>query len=184
MNATATGTVRIAGTTVSQTGGAITAANLGVQAAGAVGLTQSNAVAHFGAADTTSGAGVSFTASGALDLGGVTGLAAASPFPAFAAVSGVTTNNGNVTLKGGGTVTVSNAIGAGTGTAQVFATVGNVAVNAGVTGGTVNLAAAGNVTLAAAVTADNSGSGSFTSTGGGIQRHGARARFRRMERRH
>ncbi|MCC6972026.1 MAG: filamentous hemagglutinin N-terminal domain-containing protein [Phycisphaerales bacterium] len=135
------GTVRLASTsTVTQSGGSITASSLGVRGGGAIAINQaSNNAATFAA--TTSSGSVGYTDTDALDIGSV------SSSGSFSAVSGITTTNGAATISSGGALNVNNSIAT--------------------SGGAVSLTSTGALATSATV---NSGNGllSFTSSGSTI----------------
>jgi len=177
VTATTTATVTAVGAVSSGATGAVTdvtAASLAATAGtgvGTVGTPLETTVANFEATTTTGGVFLSNT--GALFIGGASGL-----------LTGVSAAGGNIIVTSSTGLTVTEAVSnTGGGNVALTATANNLAVNAAVaaTGGngTVALIAAGNVALTAAVTAvgagtitamadsDDNGSGDFTSTAPG-----------------
>ena len=160
---TTTGIVRITapGGTVSETG-TITAGSLGVRALGPVTLNGANNVATVAGTVTGVGNAFSYNDADALTIGSVAALVA--PPLAFAAVDGVSTNNGAVTVTTtNGTLTVSNTaaaldVNAGTGTVSLTS------------GGTNNLTITGAVTGTGGVTytSDSMALTGATNAGGNI----------------
>src|SRR6185369_15537648 len=106
--AATTGDVRLVTTAnVNQTGGAVTANNLGVIAVSGVSLSSAtNNAATLAISNATSG-NVSYRDADGFDIGTVSALGAFTP-----AVSGISNANGNVTLSSGGAVTQTQAISA------------------------------------------------------------------------
>jgi hypothetical protein len=102
---------------------------LGVNAAGNVVLSGNNAVGNFGASNSNAGSSVAYGTIANLTL------ATVGASGTFSAVSGVSTNAGDVLLRGGTSVDINQPIAAGGATVRI------VAVN-----GTVNQAAAGTIT--------------------------------------
>jgi hypothetical protein len=139
--------------------GVVTAANLGLRPAGAVTLdTATNQVSGiFAATDTAAGAAVQFKDGAGFTVGSET------PLSCFAGATGVTTNNGNITLCGP-LLTLANSINAGSGTVGLTSA-GAITENAGVSIAAANLgvSAAGNVLLDAAGNA-NAVSGTFAAS--------------------
>ena len=165
-----TGTVRLnSGAGVSETGGAITAANLAVLANGTVALnvpgTPNTVSGNFAAKDTAANAAIQFLDSSGFTVGTVVGDACA------AGATGVSTSNGDVDLVStAGPITLAQAVSAGTATVRINSggavtqttggagaiTAANLAVQAN---GTVNLCAVANTVgiFAAADTAAGAG---------------------------
>src|SRR5207253_2510157 len=111
--------------------GIITADELGIRqesaAGGDITLTENNDVNTFAANNAFAGGTISFLDTDDLTIGSVS----ASPDALFSATSGVTTNNGDITVTSTD-LTINQAVAAGTG--NVLLTNDDIAVNAGVTG--------------------------------------------------
>jgi hypothetical protein len=128
-----TGTVRLVahGDVTQGVAGTITAGALGVRqesaAGGNITLLGNNDVNQFAAGNATSGGTIRFLDVDDLTIGSIT----ASPDALFTATSGVTATDGDVEVTAG-SLTISQAVGAGTG--NVTLTTDDIAVNAGVTG--------------------------------------------------
>lgn len=141
MNA-GTGTVRIVSAgAVNQTAGGITATGLGVRAAGAVTLNQSNSVTTFAANSSGGGSAVQYTDASGLDLGTISALGA------FSATSGVTTSNGDVLVSAGGALTIPQSISAGSGTVRLASTGAVTQSGGSITGGSLGVRGGGAITL-------------------------------------
>jgi hypothetical protein len=143
-----TGTVRLnAGGAVTQTAGgagAITAGDLAVVAAGNVDLCQvaNTVTGNFAASDSAAGAFVRFLDTAAITVGSVAADVCAS------GATGVTTNNGDVSLNStAGPITLNAAVNAGTGTVRFQSGVGVTQPGGAITGGGLAVVAAGNVDL-------------------------------------
>ena len=139
------GTVRInsAGYVVQNATGAITATNLGVLAGGAITLNATtNHIGTFAAETTGAASAVDLTDDSTLTLGTVSDNAAA-----FwgAGVSGITTNNGAVTISTGGSLSVGQTINAGTAGVSLTTTTNNADI-LDTTGGSTDVIA-GSLTL-------------------------------------
>lgn len=135
------GTVRLASTsTITQSGGSITASSLGVRGGGAIALNQAGNNAATFAATTSSGT-VGYADTDALAIGTV------SSSGSFSAVSGVTTSNGAVTIGSGGALDVNNSIST--------------------SGGSVGLTSTGALGTSATISS-GSGALNFTSSGSTI----------------
>lgn len=160
MNA-GTGTVRIVSAgAVNQTAGSISATNLGVRAAGAVTLNQSNSVTTFAANSSGGGSAVQYTDASGVDLGTVSALGA------FSATSGVTTSNGDVLLSAGGALTIPQSISAGSGTVRLASTGAVTQSGGSVTAGSLGVRAGGAITLNQ--TANNVGTFAATTSSGNV----------------
>jgi hypothetical protein len=139
--------------------GTITAANLGLLAAGNVLLTTTvNQVAgNFAAHDSAAGAVIEFQDGVGFTVG------AETPLSCFASATGVTTTNGNVTLCGQ-FLTLANAVNAGSGTVRLDSD-GAVTENNGVsiTAANLGVTAAGDIRLDATGSANAVG-GTFAAS--------------------
>ena len=143
------GTVRIATTNggVNQTStGAISAATLGVtnQGTGDVLLTAVNNVNLFAASNTAPGGAVKL-----LNAHGITiGTVAGDGF-SFAAVSGIATAGGDITLAAGGALIIDDDVTAGIGTVRIATATGGVSQGAGdtIVAGAVGINNAGSGTV-------------------------------------
>ena len=126
--AAGTGNVRLiaSGNVTQATAGTITAAGLAVQNSGGNSVLESaNNVGTRGSSTFSGGASTFNNGANALIVGSVAAAApAADPNTLFAAVTGITTINGDVNLKSGG-LTINQAIAAGTGNVR-FVDSGNV----------------------------------------------------------
>ena len=176
------GEVLISATDIIQTGGGITAGSLGTITSSqdgsnrAVALTAgSNAVGIFAADSTAAGGTVALTTTAGTSVGSTGGGGGSGGIAFITGPFGVQTNNGNITIKANGTLTVSGSIGAGTGTVTLVTlplSSGDIDIHSAVSGATVVLAADGDVNITAAVTAQNSGAGAFKSTGDNFDLNG------------
>ena len=179
---TTTGTARITAPsgTVTETG-SISATNLGVRALGPVTLNGANNVTTLAGNVTGPGDAFSYNDTNALTVGSVAVLAA--PPVAFAAVDGISTNNGPITLTTtNGALTVSNTaaaldVNAGTSTVALTASGANqlLTISAGAavsgTGGVTytadNMTLTGTTTAGATIaTLQPNTAGQFVNLGG------------------
>lgn len=128
---------------ISQTAGEITGIALGVRANGTVDLPGNNDVVSFAAANTGTGAGVTFHDINSLDVTNVGGIGSGL----FNAVSGITTVDGNATLDVDSVLNINNAVALGAGTA-ILDSGGTINQTAPITAGSLGVTALGTVTLA------------------------------------
>lgn len=160
MNA-GTGTIRIVSAgAVNQTAGSISATGLGVRAAGAVTLNQSNSVTTFAASSSGGGSAVQYTDASGLDLGTISALGA------FSATSGVTTSNGDVLVSTGGALTIPQSISAGTGTARLASTGAVTQSGGSITASSLGVRGGGAITLNQA--SNNAGTLAATTSSGNV----------------
>ncbi|HVS70504.1 MAG TPA: filamentous hemagglutinin N-terminal domain-containing protein [Phycisphaerae bacterium] len=164
------GTAWLEANGISQTGGTISAKDLGARATGTtsadgISLTQSNAITGNAALTNATGGGdVALTTSGGVTLDGVTGIGGAANITSSAS------NGANLTVNAGGGVTVTSAVDAGTGTVSLTATSGGDIAGAGtVSGGSVALDAGGKIggTTSADALNISVGTGTVSLTTGG-----------------
>jgi hypothetical protein len=139
-------TVRIsaAGDVTEAAAATITAASLGVRTTtGDIVLTEANDVTTFAASNTAAGKVVKFVDTNAVNVGAVT----ANVY--VVTTTGVTTSNGDITLKAGGAIGINESINAGSGTVRIAAG-GSVTESAGKTitaNGLGVTTSVGNITL-------------------------------------
>jgi hypothetical protein len=144
--------------------GIITGTALAVQAAGAVQFDQATNQVNgsFAANDTTANAAVAFLDGAALSTGMIAGVAGTC---FTATTTGVTSNNGDITLSSQtGALAINAAVNAGTGTARLAATGGGVSQTAAITAANLGVRAAGDIALDSVA---NQVSGSFAASDSG-----------------
>ena len=109
------GTVRIAGSTVAESGsGAIDAGALGVESTSDITLNGANALSTLSAVDSGAASPVAITTTGNTNFSTVSGVSPTG-FNSFAAVSGIQANGANVTVIAGGNISVTKSVTGGVG---------------------------------------------------------------------
>ncbi len=145
VDASSLGTVRLGGTTITESGsGEVLAGALAVQATDDVTLDVTTEVATLGAVNTTSGKQINLKVAVWVNFNTVPAATVPTGFAAFGAVSGIQTNNGNITVSSDGNMVISNAVSAGTGDVSLSTV---AASHGNINGSGTNAVSGANITL-------------------------------------